>query len=118
MNKDQKFLIQKVKNALAEEQDILVNGEFRKLSDFLEKKKALLSEVSALSTSIPSEALKDIESIASHNQRLYSASLRGLAAAKARLEELREAVGSLKTYSSKGQVNSEDTSAPTLFIKA
>lgn len=93
----------KLEAILGEEQVAILAGRYEELPALQEKKEIALRELRRTGTA--TELLNSISTKIERNQSLLSAAIKGVSAARGRLETLTKSVGSLTTYDQAGAVH-------------
>lgn len=87
---------------LAEEQQILLSGDYGRLESLAEKKSALAEKLSDRAPEIQKEAVEKLAAQAAYNETLLSSARRGIQAAISQLKEYSSGEHQ-STYSKEGQ---------------
>ncbi len=95
-------VVAELESILAEEQQILLTGNYVKLSALAEKKTKLADMLSSEDLDLPPEAYKKLVDRATHNEALLAAARRGIQAAISQLKEFSNGEHQ-STYSKEGQ---------------
>lgn len=93
---------------LEREYDAILRADFSGLTGLIEEKQHLLAVIED-APGITVEALKPLKGAAARNDLCLKAAMRGVAAARFRLAELRDARDGLSTYDSQGRKASAQT---------
>lgn len=84
------------------ERKVILNGPLSGLKPLVDRRESLLSELLAQETALPEAFLTALKLRAERNSRLLLASLAGMKAAAAQIEQIREAREHLRTYTAAG----------------
>lgn len=103
---------------LKEERALLLKGTFGELEGIVTRKEAALDNLGRLNASEYASALPSIRIKLQENARLLEAAMLGFEQAATRLEDIRSAIGQLKTYDGQGKVSSNNTAGPSVSFKA
>lgn len=98
------------------ERHAIRNGEFEGLSQLSEKKEKLLDRLEQ--SDLSAKDLGHLRSKAEANQRLLAAAIKGVRAARRRLEMIRQAAHGLNTYNSQGQARTIGSSVGSFERRA
>lgn len=86
---------------LDQERHLIMQGQFDSLGDLTRKKSDALSGLG--SWGLTADRMKKISAKVSRNQSLLDAAIRGIRAARQRVETVIETAGSLSTYTNSGK---------------
>lgn len=104
MSRTEEGAVQRLLELLAEERAAMLEGNFAALPAFVSEKTVL---VPAVENAMPDQAmLERLKSAAASNQALLSAALRGVHAARKRIEAARNGGAVLSTYDASGKAAS------------
>jgi len=95
-------IVTELNAVLAEEQEILLSGDFARLEALAEKKSQLVEALAATTPEIPEETCQDIRDRAAHNEALLGSARRGIQAAMSQLREYSSGEHQ-STYSREGE---------------
>ena len=95
-------VLTELESVLAEEQELLLTGNFGQLEALAEKKTELAEALSMDAPDLPEEAYEGLLNQAAHNEALLSSARRGIQAAISQLREYSSG-GHQSTYSKEGQ---------------
>lgn len=98
---------------LADERKALLSGDLTALPAFIGPKETLMSSPDLMSA--PQEELENLQSAAKSNQALLEAALKGVQAARERIEIAKSGGASLSTYTAQGKSSAH--SAPQSKIE-
>ncbi len=84
------------------ERKVIVNGPLSGLKELVEKREAVLGDILAQDPSPPEDFLAALRAKAERNSRLILASLAGIKAANAQIDQIREIRDQLRTYTATG----------------
>ena len=84
------------------ERKLILNGPLVGLKALVERREAAVAEVLATETDLPEAFLVALKARAERNSRLILASLAGVRAGAAQVEEIRASRGQLRTYNAAG----------------
>lgn len=91
---------QRLELLLADERRALLSGDFGSLTDFIQAKEQLLSKLER--AKLPAEDLRTLREAAASNQSLLDAALKGVQAARQRIEMAKNGGPSFSTYNAQG----------------
>ncbi len=100
------------------ERAALMSGDLAQLPSFIAGKERLLIAIERDATRPDAAALERLKERASANQALLDAALRGVRAAKSRLETARSGGPALATYDARGKAESHGPERPTVERRA
>lgn len=90
-----------LENVLAEEQKILLEGDYTKLEDLAQKKSGLAEQLAQGSTEFSKDDVEKLALQATHNEALLASARRGIQAAMSQLKEYSSGEHQ-STYSAEG----------------
>lgn len=103
---------------LDEERSLLLSGGFDRLADVVEKKETAMKGLARTGALEGDATLPGLQAKLRENARLLEAAMLGFEHATTRLNDIRGAIGQLKTYNGQGKVSSSITSGPSVSFKA
>ena len=103
---------------LDDERAALLAGELARLPEFIAAKERLLSRLEGAANPPPAVSLDALRAKAQDNQLLLDAALRGVQAARARLDVARGGGPALSTYDAKGRAETHGGARPSFERRA
>lgn len=95
---------------LESERAALLKGDVDRINRLVDRKEALISQVSAL-TDVPASVLATLQEKLRRNHELIEHALAGIRAAAKRVEDMRKARETLQTYDRRGRLQDLSTAA-------
>lgn len=111
-------LLKKIEILLEEEERRLRSADLVGFEDFLRKKTEIIKELENTTEKFSQKEIMYIKKEIARNDQLYSAVLAGLRLGIERVKDIYKAVEKLNIYDNCGQLQSEKTTMPKLFLKA
>ncbi len=118
MIKNETNVVKRIEAILEQEQQMLRNGDFSKFESFVAEKQNAFDALKNTTARISPEAARNLEKILARNRTLYEAAMEGMKAGSARISEIRQTIGGLKTYDNSGKIKSRKLSSPSISLKA
>ncbi|MEM7289506.1 MAG: hypothetical protein AAF412_03885 [Pseudomonadota bacterium] len=108
----------RILDLLTRERLCLTQGEFDKLPHLADEKARLIDVLQKGRAQLTAEAVEVIRSACARNDRLFEASVAGLAAVRDRLEAIRNVRNGFTTYGGDGRVRKAPNQTGTLERRA
>ena len=103
---------------LEQERQVILDGRFEELKETARMKEHILHDLASIEHQELVPDLNIVRAKMSENARLLSSVEKGFSQANARLSDIRNAIGQLKTYDGTGKVKASSTTGPTVSLKA
>lgn len=81
-------VVEELESVLAEEQDVLLTGDYSRLSDLLARKTELTDRLASKTPELPSDVYEKLSAQATHNEALLNSARRGIKAALSQLKSV------------------------------
>lgn len=95
-------VVEELESVLAEEQEILLTGDYASLPGLLDRKSKLAETLAAGGPELSRETYEKLSSRAKHNEALLNSARRGIQAALSQLKEISSGANQ-STYTSEGE---------------